>query len=234
MIFPKLELEKTIQINDKTRLNATKSFISKGEAAITLIEIEPEAAAGFVDVTNADSDNYYLDWAYAGATRQVIASVRITTDGAPVTTTETLEVITATDDALFSGDNDIIQYEKDIMNHIRPGRSSYLDKHREAQVRILSALDEKGIKDEDGDRLTKTDILDPTEILDWSKFIALAIIFGEISNAKDDIFNDKSNKYKKMANETKTRAFLRLDLNNDGILDDNEFTSMTQGFIGRA
>ncbi len=83
-IFPNLKLEDIVQINDKTRLDASKSFTAD-EAAVTLVEIEPESAAGFIDITPTvatNSKQYFLDWSYSGTSRTVTVSVRITTDGA--------------------------------------------------------------------------------------------------------------------------------------------------------
>ena len=52
-IFPNAELEEVVQVDDKTRLDARKSFVSKDEADVTLIEVEPEAGSGFIDVTGS-------------------------------------------------------------------------------------------------------------------------------------------------------------------------------------
>ena len=52
MIFPVLELEKTVQLNDKTRLDGRKSYTTPEEAAISLVEIQPEAGQPFFTVTS--------------------------------------------------------------------------------------------------------------------------------------------------------------------------------------
>jgi len=39
MIFPNLELEAIVQLGDRTRLSALKSFVTQNEAAISLVQI---------------------------------------------------------------------------------------------------------------------------------------------------------------------------------------------------
>ena len=214
MIFPVLELEETVQKDDKTRLDATKTFISPDEAAITLIEIEPEASAGFIDVTSSK----YLDWQYSTDGDKAV-SVRVTTDGAPVSSSLTLPVINSADDKLFSSDAELLPYEPDLLKYVRDGRNSFLDVHRTAQGRIITWLDEHRIWDTDGNRLTKANITDLEEVNDWSKFMALRLIFEGLSNSTEDIFHIKSLRYRELENKSRNRGALRLDLNNDGNTD---------------
>ncbi len=223
-IFADLELEKTIQINDKTRLNATKSFVSKDEAAVTLVEIEPEAASGFVDVTgtSSSSSDWFLDWQYSGATRTVTATTRITTDGAPTSFTNTIEVVTAVDDKLFSTDSDLLPLEPDILKWVPIGRNSFFNVHREAQELIIAWLDEQGYVDVDLEPLTKADIIDLEEVRKWSTNLTLKLIFEAIKNSVDDVFAQKATTYEGQEVFHRKRAVLRIDLNNDGVVDDNE------------
>lgn len=213
-IFPRLELEDVLQVNDKTRLSANKTFISPGEADITLIEIEPEAGAGFIDVTA----NKYLDWQYATAGNKVV-SVRVTTDGAPTSFTKTISVLSEADDKLFSGDAELVPHEPDIMNYVPDGRASFLNVHRLSQDRILAWLDENRIWGTNGAKLTKANIFDLSEVNDWSKFLTLKFIFEGLSNQIDDIFADKARRYDAMMQDARGRAALRLDLDEDGAED---------------
>ena len=57
---------------------------------------------------------------------------------------------------------------------------------------------------------------------DWSKFMTLRLIFEGLSNAIDDIFHEKAVRYRKMELEARDRAKYRVDLNNDGDVDDDE------------
>ena len=154
-IFPVLVAENKLQQYDKTRLDGTKSFISTGEASVTLIEIEPEDGEGFTTVTS----DKYLDWAYE-TTGSKVVTLRVTTDGSPSTRTKTITVVSEADDKLFSKDDELVPHEPDIMNYVPDGRASFINIHRLAQDRIITYLDEKRISDTDGNRLTPSAIID--------------------------------------------------------------------------
>lgn len=221
-IFGVLEMEAIIQTGDKTRLSAKKSFVSKDEAAVTLVEIEPESGAGYIAVTGTSSKDWFLDWVYVGISRVVTVSLRITTDGAPSVFTKTMQVITSADDKLFSSDSDLIALEPDILKWVPEGRSSFLNVHRQAQSKIIEWLDEAGITDTSGARLTKADIVDVEEVKPWSRDLTLSLIFYGIHNAVDDVFMQKSKYYDSQAKNRADRAKLRLDLNNDGSISSGE------------
>ena len=216
-IFPVLETEDVIQIGDKIRLNGTKSFLSKDNVAVTLVEIEPEAGNGYITVTGANYKDWYLDWSYAGATRTVVVSLRITA-GATTTVTQSISVVTSTDDYLFSNDYDIRALEPDILKYVPEGRKSYLNVHREAQKKILDTLDEAGYTDTEGNKLTKAAVVDISEVRAWSKYLALSFIFRGIYNAVDDVFAEKARHYESMASKAFDRAKIRLDLDGDGAI----------------
>lgn len=219
MIFPVLETEDVVQVGDKTRLDASKCFISKDEADITLVEILPEAGGDYVDVTGATSDDWFLDWVYTGATRTVTVTVRVTTDGSPTTLSKTISIVTAADDKLFSGDQDLVAREPDILKWVSQGRASFLNVHRAAQVKILEDLDEAGVVDVEGAKLTKAAVVDTTEVRAWSRDLTLSMIYLGLSNAVDDVFERKGKYYLGEAGKRKQRAVIRLDLNGDGEID---------------
>lgn len=226
-IFPVLDLENKVQVNDKTRLDATESFVSKDEAGITLVEIEPEAGSGFVDVTGSSSSDWFLDWQYSGSSRTVTVTVRVTTDGSPVSHSETIEVLTVSDDNLYSDDRDLIASEPDILKWVPRGRSSFLNVHREAQKRIIEHFNNVGIWDNDNDRLTKDAIIDEKEVNDWSRFLTLSIIFQGISNDVEDVFSEKSIVYSRKAVQARDRSIIRIDQDGDGSVDEGERQNLT-------
>ena len=217
MIFPNLELESIVQVGDKTRLNAEKTFVSIDEANITLVEIEPEAGNGFIDVTS----KLYLDWSFSTSGDKTV-SLRVTTDGSPELITKTLVIISEVDDKLFSADSDLMPYEPNILNWVRSGRNSFLDVHRASQDRIIKYLDENGYWDQEGNPLTKDAIIDINEVNDWSKFMTLKLIFEGISNATDDIFHEKSLRYREAEFRARDRSVLRVDRNGDGEAEKDE------------
>jgi hypothetical protein len=63
-----LELEEKIQINDKTRLNCAKSFVTPDETALTDLTIAAGLDASPISVFSTNVKSRYLDWAYAART----------------------------------------------------------------------------------------------------------------------------------------------------------------------
>lgn len=221
MIFPVLETEKVVQIGDMTRLNAVKSFISKDEDPITKVEIKPEASEAWIEVTGSGQTDWYLDWVYLGASREIVPQVRVTTD-TDQTLNGAISLLTSEDDKLFSNDQDLVAFETDILKWVPNGRASFLNVHRAAQTKILEMLDESGVVDSQGNKLTKTAVIDNTEVNAWSRDMTLQLIFQGLANAKDDIFTTKSAHYASEALKRKARAVLRLDLNGDEQVDRGE------------
>lgn len=220
-IFPRLRFEELVQENDKTRLDASVSFISKDEAAVTLVEIEPNTGDGFVDVTSTKTSDWFLDWVYSTAGTKTV-SVRITTDGAPQTQTFDLEVVTEADDYLFSDDKDLIGYEKDILKWIKPGRDTWKDYHRKARDLVVKFFDDKGYIKTDGSKIEKDDFKDLDEVRQWSACLTLHLIFQNQSNAVDDIFQTKARFYDSKAIDFRTRSVFRLDLDGSGTIEYGE------------
>lgn len=222
--FPDIQSEAIIQEMDKTRIVAKKSFFTPDEGNLVSVEIQPGALEVFYDVTGndtpANTDDWFLDWKYPTEGTETI-SVRITTDTGSTTVTKTIEVISEANDKLLSADTDLIGHESDILDYLRDGRDSYLDKHRVARDRILTYLDEQRITDVSGNPLTKDSLIDVSSFKDWAKFETLMIIFGGFSNQIDDIFKDKENKYESLRNMARNRT-IRVDLNGDAVVDSHE------------
>lgn len=216
MIFVQANLEEVLQVNDITRLsfNIVKT---PGEEAISLIEVD--AGTGFFDVTsNTDRQGRnYLDFAFDAAGVKAI-SVRVTTASQVLNFAFSMEAISVEDDRLFSSDSDLVSCEDDILNFVRKGRVSFLDKHREAQKRILEKLDKERIYLRDGSRIQASNISQLEEVSIWSKFKTLEIIYNGLINETGDVFAFKADKYMNMAKSASNKAAIRIkeDLNGDG------------------
>ena len=227
-IFPEIEIENTIQVDDKTRIDVSATFVSKGEAAITLVEIQPSATDLWYDVTGSSNKEWFFDWAYQGTTsRAEVVSFRVTTDGSPVTLSKNIEVISEADDLLFSNDDDLKIHEPLIMNWIKDGRNTYLDASRKAQYKIMDYLDRNGYRKANWEKLTKNDLFDLEEVREWSTFWALSIISKGRSNAVGDIFFLKAEDYKSLSMRASQRVFRAYDWNNNGQEDPGEKSSRT-------
>lgn len=72
-LFAHLESEGKVQINDRTRLDATKSFVSSG-SAMTTLTIKPGSDASVVSVFNSDSTLHYLDFQFSEFTFDIDAT----------------------------------------------------------------------------------------------------------------------------------------------------------------
>jgi len=134
-------------------------------------------------------------------------------------------------DALFSTDQDLITWEPDIMRWVQAGRSSFLNIHREAQDQILYWLDKEGYVNVYRVKYDKFDLVDVSEVNEWSAFTALSIIMLGISNKTDDVFLKKHYEYKKKAQEARERAVLRIDIDEDGQVDVGEEVDVRAGQV---
>ena len=227
-IFPNLVFEAVVQVDDKTRLNANASFVSKDSPLIETIEIDPDNE-GWIDVTN----DGYLDWQY-GTNGAKAPKVRVTVvGGGNNSKTYALVVKTLADDNLFSNDEDLQNHEPDILKWVREGRSTYIDLHRRAQELILDTLYRLGYTDRERNRLTPVAVIDILEVKEWSTYMVLYLIFNGLSNAVDDVFDKKAKYYKGEAEKRMTSATLKLDLNGDGELSPGETKDMTSIWVVR-
>jgi hypothetical protein len=224
-IFPKLEIEAKIQIGEKTRINATKSYKTQGEAAITLVRIRPDSlvATWFTVSDVLDASTYWLDWEYSAA-GDYICQIEITTNGAAVTNSATITVVAEATENLFSKDGDISTQEPDILKFVKDGKTGFNDFHRFAQASIMDEIYRARIFNTDGGKLTVAEVLDVEELKPWSVNMVLRNIFQSISNKVDDVFQNKSNFYAAKEVEDRNRAMnqMRLDFNKDGILSTTE------------
>lgn len=70
-MFAILENEPEIQVNDKTRLNAYKSFASKDVLEISSLTIKPELSGTAIDCYSTNQNERYLDWVYTSSSIDV-------------------------------------------------------------------------------------------------------------------------------------------------------------------
>lgn len=228
MIFPLIETEPVVQVADKTRLSAVKSFKSNDEGAFVSVKIKPEDSGSFINVTGAapfNSKNWYLDWAYTTSGTKIV-TLEIVTATSTTTFTKTIGVVTEADDKLWSSDDDLVQYEPDIMNWVRAGRASFKDYHRLSQKRILEWLDNIKVWNKDGEPFTKNDItlaIANEDLKRISVFWTLEAIFGGLSNKPDDVFAVKEKAYRASRKEVLAdRSRIRADYNKDGVIEKGE------------
>jgi thiol-disulfide isomerase/thioredoxin len=226
--YEDLETELVAQVDDKIRLDASKSWVTPDESEITDYEIEPYAGAGYIDVSSLK----YLDYSYSSAGVKVV-SVKVTNTEGNTVKTYNLEVLTSAQDNLFSNDSDLQKHEPDILKWVKDGRNGYIDLHRRAQSLILDSLNRLGFTDTEHNRLEKDDVVDVLEIKEWSTYLVLYLIFNGLSNAVDDVFSKKALHYKTEAQRRMLSSTLKLDINGDGELSTSEILDMTSIWVVR-
>lgn len=64
-MFPHLEVEKKLQVNDKTRMNGSKSFVSTGAGALTTMTIKAGADGSAISVFSSTVADRFLDWEFS-------------------------------------------------------------------------------------------------------------------------------------------------------------------------
>lgn len=168
-------------------------------------------ASDFVDFTGAST--------YTGLVIETVdKKVSLLVDNGSTTqsVTKTIKVISELSDALFSDDSMLEEHEPNILEYVRKGRSTFKDQHRLAQTQIFAYMDKEGFVDAFNRKYTKKAAVLPDEFLQWSKFVTLRLIFEGLSNAVDDIFEKKSNRYSKKEYFFRDRAVLRIDVDRDG------------------
>jgi hypothetical protein len=228
MIFPIIECDDTVQVNDKFRISADKSYVTKDEAAISLVEIDA-GDGSFIDVTGSapiKASNWFLDFQHSTPGSKTVA-VRVTTDGSPVTVTKTVTVLTAAQDYLYSKDSELVAIESDILKYMPAGKASFKYAHREAQGQILEWLWTNGYWKSDGSRFVKTDFIDLIEVNYWSRYLTLRLIYDDLSNQTEDIFFKKARKHENTEHLWRRKAMLKIDVNGDAIQDPYEGLDMT-------
>lgn len=234
MIFPVIDCDDLVQVNDRFRIFADKSYTTPDEADITKVEIEPHTGLGFIDITGdltkpRPERHWYLDFQYDSAGSKVV-SVRVTTDGAPVTFTKTVECVTAATDNLFSTDDLLKEIQEDVYKLLPDGRSSFKYKHRAAQNFILDWLWNNGYYKTVGagvEPFTKADIIDAEFISDWATYVALRMIYESSSNTANDIFRVKAGDFMNKEERAREKFLLKIDVDGDEALSVNEGTQVS-------
>jgi hypothetical protein len=216
MIFVKIDSESKLQTNDKTRMKVSLLTMPDTSAA-TAVYIQAEASGATYDITS----DLFFDYIYSSSGTKIVTATAYVDESTEYTGEVSIEVVTPAEDNLFSIDADILAYEPEILNYVREGRSSWLDKHRAIQAFILDELLAKGYLKNDDTPYASSDVFS-TDFKKWSAFLVLSAIYEELSNAIGDIFEQKSIRYKDKALQASNRCFLYLDKNGDGTIDKNE------------
>lgn len=208
MIVSKIICEKIVQVEDPFRIKVE----ALGE--FTKLEIKPEDSAAYFDVT----DYQFLDWQYLANGNKTI-SIRFNEDDLTIKTVD-VKCLTEAEDRLFSDDDSIVSLEEDIHQLLRSGKLSFINKHRQSQTRIIEKLNERGIRNSEGNEITKENIAITKELNAWSRYLTLHLVYFDRMNEVDGIFANKAEHYLNLARAaSKDRQFVTIDPDGDGVLE---------------
>lgn len=229
MLFPKIDTDILIQINDMFRISAVNSFATAGEE-ITEVNIYPDFVgnpAGVYDVYEIEQDCWHIDWAYEVAGDY---SIKLEIK----TATETKEIIheikamTEEEDNLLSTDQDVYGYENELKRYLPEGRNSWKYIHRKAQEEILDYLYRNGKLSEEDTAITKDQLKPESKLTKWSTFEAMILIYQDLKTSNAEAFNEKLVDYSAKRNEARKRYIIEFDSNRDGQIDEEDYTTTTR------
>lgn len=63
-LFPNIEIEGEVQLNDRTRFSGVKSYVSKGSLDFVIMTIKPGLEQSAISVFDPDQDLRFLDWEF--------------------------------------------------------------------------------------------------------------------------------------------------------------------------
>lgn len=224
MIFPHCETDSVVQVNDRFRIDASRSYVPKGSGTVVKVEIEPHTGDGFIDVTGSDYSDWYLDWQYTSAGAKVISVKVYTAVGPDVSTTSTYSITCLTEaaDELFSKEEELKFHESDVMRWLPQGRGSWKFILRQAQTMIFDWLYANGNLNSDGTKIDKTSIVTTDDLRDWSTFLALRLIMMDMRKQSADIFGQKMIDYEGKEQRAREKYLIRIDVNKDGVQSNYE------------
>lgn len=126
---------------------------------------------------------------------------------------------------VFSADRHLLEEYPNILESLPEGKSSFIGFHQSARNVIITRLRNQGYKIDNNSSYKKVDqfdILDYTELTEASKFLVLSKIFYWLSDAVDDKWFQKAQKFEAAFDDKINLYYLGLDKNNDGKEDPNE------------
>lgn len=134
---------------------------------------------------------------------------------------------------VLSNDEDF-SFVPDISGHLGQGSTSFIAFHQEARNQIIQRIRNSGMKIRDYDSLDakevdQFDLLDIDSFKQASKYLALNLIFEDLSKSEDDQYATKAERYFEKYEMSLNDRMISIDTNNNGIKDESE--NLTPTFI---
>lgn len=130
---------------------------------------------------------------------------------------------------VFSDDNDLKEAYPNVSEFLPENEDSFIIYHQEARNEIITYLRNKGKSIQEQEKLKLLDHFDLhnfNEVRQASKYLVLANIFYNESDAVDDKWKQKADGFKKKFGDSINLYYLSLDLNNDGVQQNYESSSV--------
>jgi len=145
---------------------------------------------------------------------------------------------------LLSNDSDLEGIRSDIVSKYNKGKP-WFTKHEESRKQIIQRIRNAGHKLVNYsvsnsalyfgntksiylDDVSEFDLLKPIELKEASKYLTIASIYlNELTDANDDKFERMGKHYMALYNEAMNLFMLKIDVNNDGVENDDEDTGDT-------
>lgn len=234
MIFPKLIQELTVQVDDMTRFDMGKTFVTSDEGNILSVEITFDQITYHDVFVDLMPEKWFLDYAFnVDAVTPVFVRVKTDTTPGGLEKEFSITVVTDVDDALFSNDSQLFDLETELKDFIPHGRTSFNYAHRQAQRNIIRDLDGQGIRTVYGVAFTKDKLVGNPYISEFSVYETLMLIFEDLKVRDNDVFTEKKKAYMSSYTQAAKNARLNLDYNDDGTIDDNEIKNTQSKFLTR-
>lgn len=230
-LFGVIKSDDNVFTGDKIRFDFRQSFLTPDVIFSTTLshQVSFDAGATYLDVTS----NKYIDYMYSTSGSKTVTLKLKTSTAVEQTFTKIITVLDITTAALFSKDHDLYQFEPEIDQYLPKKWSSWNMIHKQAQEWIIDWLDEAAIYKYDGSKFAVADIGDSQQVKQLSIYKVLEIIFEGNSNIVGDLFSIKRDKYKALAQQKMSRANLRLDYDDSGVVDTNERINLVSGTLIR-
>jgi len=227
MLFPKIDLDAVVQVNDMFRVDAQGSFSTTDEP-ITSVKIYPDYTNDplitFTILPDCPED-FYLDWAYE-IPGDYTVRVELVSDSGTKELDRVVTAISEAEDNLQSDDSSIYVYESELKKYLPEGRNSYKYIHRKALEEILDYLYRNGKLNPDCTKITKDQLI-TKDIQKWATFEAILLIFQDIKSSNAEAFNEKIIHYLEKRGEARSRYIIEIDTNRDNVIDEKDTKSYT-------
>ena len=218
----------TANTNANTLAVQYYSTDSSDWASLTVIdETNGFTTDGFLHFTRPVDSNDNDDWGANTIDSEELYWLRIQPSA---THTETVFNFVG---LVFSDAKSIAMYNPYINDsNLLMGQTTHLKMHCAARNQIIQKLFTEGMIKYDSSysrtRITGWDILDKNEIKDAAAYLAISLIYFNLSDQPEDNWAVKAAKYDSMYRELIKTIYLTIDKNDDGEIDDTEKLAIVQ------